>query len=61
MGLGKRPARTPSHQHDFLTGMIGGTGGFARGSPMIWDSLRNPVSGRLCILVHTPPLLDELN
>ena len=45
-GLGKRPVLTPSHQQDFFTGMIGGIGGFALGSPMMCGSRRNPVSGR---------------
>lgn len=44
-GLGKRPVLTPAHQQDFLTGMIGGIGGSAFGSPMICGNLRKPVSG----------------
>src|SRR5262249_51649438 len=45
-GLGNRPSLTPSHQRDFLTGMSGGTGGSAFGSPRIWGSLKSPVSGK---------------
>jgi hypothetical protein len=48
-GVGKRPDFTPSHQQDFLTGMIGGVGGFALGSPMICGSRRKPVSGS-CVI-----------
>ena len=44
-GAGKRPVRTPSHQVDLLTGMIGGEGGFVAELPMIWRNRRNPVSG----------------
>src|SRR5204863_460167 len=34
-GFGNRPDLTPSHQQLFLTGMIGGTGCSAVGSPII--------------------------
>lgn len=44
-GFGKRPDLTPAHQQDFLTGMIGGMGGLARGSPIICGKRRKPVWG----------------
>src|SRR5574343_1451108 len=44
-GFGNRPALTPAHQQVLLTGIIGGIGGFALGSPMICAKRRNPVSG----------------
>ena len=44
-GLGKRPVRTPSHQQDFFTGMIGGVGGYALESPKICGRRIKPVSG----------------
>lgn len=51
-GLGKRPVLTPSHQQVFLTGMIGGIGGLALGSPMICGKRRKPVSGREYIFIR---------
>jgi hypothetical protein len=44
-GFGKRPVLTPSHQQDFLTGIIGGIGGSALGLPIICGNRRKPVSG----------------
>jgi hypothetical protein len=44
-GFGKRPVLTPSHQQDFFTGIIGGIGGSALGSPKICGNRRKPVSG----------------
>lgn len=35
IGFGNRPVLTPVHQVDFETGMTGGIGGSALGSPMI--------------------------
>jgi len=35
IGAGKRPVLTPCHQVVLQTGMIGGTGGFALGLPII--------------------------
>ena len=57
-GLGKRPDLTPSHQQDFFTGMMGGIGGFALESPMIWGSRRNPVSGSECICIR-PCVIED--
>lgn len=52
-GWGKRPDLTPAHQQDFLTGISGGIGGFARGLPMICGKRKKPVSGRvLAIVLH---------
>lgn len=53
-GLGKRPVLTPSHQQDFLTGMIGGIGGSAFGSPIIERRRRKPVSGSLLLILDAP-------
>jgi hypothetical protein len=54
-GLGKRPDLTPSHQQDFLTGMIAGIGGTAVGSPMIERRRRKPVSGSWFICIRPYP------
>ena len=51
-GLGKRPVFTPFHQQDFFTGIIGGIGGSAFGSPMICGNLTKPVSGSECICIR---------
>jgi hypothetical protein len=47
IGGGKRPDLTPASQVDLLTGITAGI--FFDGSPTIWYSLRNPVSGIWCI------------
>jgi hypothetical protein len=44
------PDLTPAHQVLFPTGIIAGIGGSASGSPIIWCSRRNPVSGSWCIV-----------
>ena len=49
-GAGNRPVRTPCHQQARFTGMRGGMGGEASGSPMICLSLRKPISGS-CIAI----------
>jgi hypothetical protein len=61
IGLGKRPVLTPSHQQDFLTGMIGGVGGTAFGSPMICGKRRKPVSGRKFIYSRLYMVNNGLN
>lgn len=50
-GLGKYPDLTPSHQQVFCTGMMGGIGGSALGSPIICFRRRKPVSGNCCMLI----------
>lgn len=45
IGFGKRPVCTPNHQVDLHTGMIGGIGGSALGSPIICLRRKKPVSG----------------
>lgn len=43
-GAGNRPVLTPFHQVALDTGMSGGIGGVALGSPMICLSRRNPIA-----------------
>lgn len=45
IGFGNLPDAQPAHQADLPTGIIGGIGGLALGSPMICFKRRKPVSG----------------
>jgi hypothetical protein len=45
VGFGYLPVLTPAHQLVRPTGISGGNGGSACGSPKIWLSRRRPVEG----------------
>ena len=47
------PDFTPAHQEDLQTGILGGVGGLLFGLPIIWDSRRNPVSGRVFVVTDS--------
>lgn len=55
-GCGNRPDFTPAHQVDLETGISGGIGGLAVGSPIICLRRRKPVAGRWFILDVSVPL-----
>ena len=54
IGAGNRPDFTPAHQVERLTGMMGGTGGFECGSPMICRRRRKPVLGSAYVTRTSP-------
>src|SRR5258707_7006825 len=59
-GLGNRPSRTPAHQVDLLTGMMGFVGGSAFGSPMMSRSRKRPSPTRISGTFTIAPVQGHL-